>query len=643
MRAVLKRDKSSKRTANLGVVLLSVLIFIYAFIIMPFSNISEAILLTNLTFTALAFLYLYIYVAYFGKLRKTALLYTALLTIATFSSSLITLYFIGPNSIAIIPTFFSYYLPPLAIFFPAFLFISFGFYVLKYKPFKGRSRFVLLCFFIAAALLVWLIFFFSAHKISVVPDDEEFLAIQAVGTMLSGKNPYLMNVSTLELFDFLNVKNSLILPTITTRNGIIGFMDYPAMYFLPLLPIYVLAQYSTYNTSSLTFIFAIGAFGFIFLFFVWYAIDKEFLKRPNYIIYMIAIFVISFTSSTTNYLMLATLILAYYKIDSKYLFAFLGLAASMQEMLWIPVLLFLIYVFNNKGIKSGFMTTLATIAVFLIINGYFIALSPSAYFNDIFTTLSNQLFPGPYAAFAQPLFVLYPIPLSAYSVLFYTAIAESIILLIYTNRKQLIGLFGLFPLLFLYHSVVPYYFFFISFLVITLFIGYGSKTKKSLLLKKIPKRKAKYLFLALTALIVVFAISYVLVEHTTYLKEMNIEVQGGRLIQTSKNVTYYATLKYNFSTSTNLYIYTYAFYRGSSWAPVIYGLMGSSILQNSTEHTVYNYTNYSSIINSNRLTVYGKGNRTFSLIIQNPNVTYLECAIYTTSSFYICPIVGINH
>jgi len=639
MKAITKRRDASLRTANLGIVLILVLLFAYFFLILSNGLISETILLISPIFIGLSLSYAYIYVAYFGSLRKTLLLYTSSLAIVSFILSFIVLYFIGPNIATAILSFLSYYFPTLTVFFPLFLFSSFSLYVLRYKPFKKYSKFVSLCFFLGIALLIFVIFFLSAHQVYTGLDDEEFLAMQSVSALLSGKNPYLINVSSLELFEFLNAKTGLGAPTLTIKNGIMGFMDYPAMFFLPLLPFYLLAQLN----ASIALIFAIGVFGFVYLFSITYAIDKEFLKRPNYILYIIAVFAICFTSSVTNYLMLATLIIAYKKIDSKYLFVFLGLAASMQEMLWLTVLLFLVYVFNNKGLKSGFITTFATIAVFFVINGYFIALSPQVYFHNILAPLNNLLFPAPYAPFTQPLLTFYPISLTAFSMLFYAATAISLLLMAYTNRKQLIGLLGLVPLLFIYHAILPYYFFFLPFLIITLYIGYGSKAKKSLLFKTISKQKAKYLFSTLIILIIILTISYVLMEHAVYTKELNIGVHGGRLTATNKNVTYTATLSYNLTTPTNLYIFVYAFSKGNLKSPVLYGLFGQSILQNSTEHTVYNYTNISSIINSNRFTVYSKGSKTFTMIIPNSSITNLVCNIYTNNSYYVCPGVSIDH
>jgi len=643
MKIPMEKHGDSKNPHNLGIALISVLLCIYVFLVMPIGYISTTLVLTSVIFTGLFFLYAYVYVVYFGDLRRTLLLCTTFSVLVVFFASLVILYFINPSLHVLFSEFYQFYLPTIVIYFPVFFSVSLGFSILKYQSFGKNSMRVSFCFFIAAALLIPIIFYFTIPKIYITPNDEAFLTIHAISAVLSGNNPYTMNLSSAELSSFLNVNKSLLLPTVTVKNEVIGFMDYPAMYFLPLLPIYLISQFSTYNTSSIFLIFSAGIFGFVLLFSISYVIDKEFLKRPNYLVYMTAIFVLGISPSTTNYLMLAILLIAYYKIDSKYLFAFLGLAISTQELLWLPVLLFLVYIFNNKGFKFGSMTTLATIAVFLILNGYFIALSPSAFFRDIFAPLTNQLFPEHSAAFAQPLLIFYPIPLSAYSVLFYTAIAISVVIFTYTNRKQLIGPLSLFCMLFLFHSIGAYYFFFTSFLVITLFIGYGSKTKKSLLLKKIPKRKAKYLTLALITLITIFAISYVVTQHTVYLEKMNMGVSEGNLTATSKNVTYSATLNYNFTAPTALYIYAYGFDRGNSASPQLYGLIGRTILQNSTEHVIYNYTNYTSILNVNKLTVYGKGNKTFTLVIQDPNITYLNCVIYTNNLIYYCPGASIPH
>jgi hypothetical protein len=550
--------------------------------------------------------------------------------------------------VALSAVFFVLFLMPFAA-------MSLGFYTYRKGLMKGAFKYLPLILLILAAITVWILCF-SGHVLSYnVPDDEEWLGIQALHATLLGQNPYAANFSATEISAFLFQKDVVEIPTATTRNMVIGIMDYPALYFLPLILVYPLAQFSVYSISHVYFPVSFGIFILALLFVMAYSSDIKYLSKPNLVAYAFAIFAVTMSSSVVAFLMLAILVLAYMKIESKYLFILLGIVASMQELLWVPVLLFLVYVFNTKGAKSGTLTLLGTLLVFLLINSYFIALSPAAYFHNLFAPISGSLFPSPYGAYGYLLLYGYPIPLSAFSLLFGCAVVVSLLLMAYHSNKHLIGMLSLFPLMFLYHGVPSYATFFIAFFILGFFVkeqraSERNKTKKSKakknhasMLERLTMGHARAVSIAVILAITAFAIVYIAVEHGKYSSGFDIRVYNGLLTKNQGNVSYSGTLSYNLRNKTDLYFIAYTFSRNITMqANTKMGLFNDSILLNSTSGRDFSHSNYSSLVNDNELTEAGSGTRNFSIIEQNRTITDLACAIYSGDFYYICPTASLS-
>ncbi|MCL4381696.1 hypothetical protein M1614_01825 [Candidatus Marsarchaeota archaeon] len=518
-----------------------------------------------------------------------------------------------------------------------YIIISFGVNIKRNKIFNKYSGMVALLIIFAAVIFVWYAYF-PNHIFIPVLDDEEFLSVNAISALFSGSNPYVMNIGSKELYDSMYVSNSITGYTLTTNNTIVGVMAYPPMFFLSMVPFYIVTHYFLETTPQAGFAYALGVFLFVLFLLIAYFIDRKFLMKPNYVIVLILIFGFFVISASVDVLMFILLLIAYVKIESKYSFILLGLAASFQELLWVPVILFLVYILNNKGLKKGSFAVIGTIAVFFAISGYFIFLSPSAYFNAVFKPLNSNILPNIWGPFGYALLNFYPIQLQSFSLLFYFAVGASVILILYTNKKQLIGLLSVFPLAFLYRGVSDYYLFFITFTLITLFmynenddVNYNSR----LLFKKSRMRKILLVFLAL---IVVLAAFYIIFEHNAYVNETDVNVYNGILENYNKSTYYSATLSYNFTKPTNIYVMAFAF---NGIIPVSYGLVEDVILENLTAPN-YNFTNYSSIVNPNKMMLYGNGKRNISIIIKNVTLTNIKCVIYNNNLYYFCQNTNIK-
>ncbi len=632
----IKKQKNYYKYANIWITIIAISLFLYIFLISQFGFVYNEIVFISMGITALTFSFIYLYVSYLGKLRNKLLIFITAFIVLCWLISLFFIYSVGFNLQTIIYeiSFIVFDIFTISV---LYIIISFGVNIKRNEIFNKYSGMFALLIIFAAMIFVWFAYF-PNHIFTPVLDDEEFLSVNAISALFSGSNPYVMNIGSKELYDSMYVSNSITGYTLTTNNTIVGVMDYPPMFFLSMVPFYIVTHYFLETTPQAAFAYALGVFLFVLFLLIAYFIDRKFLMKPNYVIVLILIFGFFVISASVDVLMFILLLIAYVKIESKYSFILLGLAASFQELLWVPVILFLVYILNNKGLKKGSFAVIGTIAVFFAISGYFIFLSPSAYFNAVFKPLNSNILPNIWGPFGYALLNFYPIQLQSFSLLFYFAVGASVILILYTNKKQLIGLLSVFPLAFLYRGVSDYYLFFITFTLITLFmynenddVNYNSR----LLFKKSRMRKILLVFLAL---IVVLAAFYIIFEHNAYVNETDVNVYNGILENYNKSTYYSATLSYNFTKPTNIYVMAFAF---NGIIPVSYGLVEDVILENLTAPN-YNFTNYSSIVNPNKMMLYGNGKRNISIIIKNVTLTNIKCVIYNNNLYYFCQNTNIK-
>ncbi len=632
----IKKQKNYYKYANIWITIIAISLFLYIFLISQFGFVYNEIVFISMGITALTFSFIYLYISYLGKLRNKLLIFITAFIALCWLISLFFIYSVGFNlqTVSYEISFIVFDIFTISV---LYIIISFGVNIKRNEIFNKYSGMFALLIIFAAMIFVWFAYF-PNHIFTPVLDDEEFLSVNAISALFSGSNPYVMNIGSKELYDSMYVSNSITGYTLTTNNTIVGVMDYPPMFFLSMVPFYIVTHYFLETTPQAAFAYALGVFLFVLFLLIAYFIDRKFLMKPNYVIVLILIFGFFVISASVDVLMFILLLIAYVKIESKYSFILLGLAASFQELLWVPVILFLVYILNNKGLKKGSFAVIGTIAVFFAISGYFIFLSPSAYLNAVFKPLNSNILPNIWGPFGYALLNFYPIQLQSFSLLFYFAAGASVILILYTNKKQLIGLLSVVPLAFLYKGVSDYYLFFIAFTLITLFmynknddVNYNSK----LLFKKSKMRKILLVFLAL---IVVLAAFYIIFEHNAYVNETDVNVYNGILENYNKSTYYSATLSYNFTKPTNVYVMAFAF---NGIIPVSYGLVEDVILENLTAPN-YNFTNYSSIVNPNRMVLYGNRKRNISIIIKNVTLTNIKCVIYNNNLYYFCQNTNIK-
>jgi hypothetical protein len=534
-------------------------------------------------------------------------------------------------------------LTTLPIFLPAILLIFFGMWLNRYKaPKKHEKRiklisYILLAAGVAAFMAVFLSVAFSGYATWI--SDEEFLVINAVQVLLAGQNPYTASFTN-ALF---NSRTNIVLPawvTYTTKNTFEAGIDYPVLSLIASAPVVFISSLISPNApySSID-IYELTAFIAIMLLTIGLLLRTDQLKRPNIAVIAFLLLFATVFVSFINFLMLALLLVAYYKIDSKYLWILLGLAASLQEELWLVVVLFLVYSFRNYGFRKGVINLIGTIVIFLIINGYFIAASPHAYITQVLTPTSGYILPSPYAPFGYAILALYHVLLSSADVLFYASTISVIIAFAYLNEKRLMLLLPIIPLMFLFRSNAYYYVFFITAVAISFYIKDATAPVKT----RVPK--PRYRIAAIGSIIAISLIVVVLliISHNQF-NSIGISVSNQQIvIGEASNYSLYNAAIYNSNGGINqLSVIEYVTYYGDG-SPSRYGITNGSIFASHTANTTNSSLGY--IINPNRIYLNSSGGQqAISLLIPTNldnstlKVVAAECVLYNGAYYYTCPV-----
>ena len=608
--------------------------------VMPFSAISAGIMLLLAAFSAVFILYATSYILYLGNQKRYQWLrssfgyfFAALVIIFVLQLALISLALKG----SVLSAFFEpgglFLLLPVTL--PPILLLMFSreIGIAKFPKRYLRNVAMLRAILIATAIILILILYltplFNWHT---APDDEELAGIYAAQALLSGQNPYFLNFEP-EMYNYLIHSRYQIGITITSNNTFESRISYPALYFLTSLPFAALPDHLV-NFPYAGLNLNIALFTILLMLVVVYTIKPEFLKRPPVVpIIFLALFFVIY-ASFIDILMLALILAGFYFIDSKYLWIILGISASVQEQLWIPVVLMLVYSFRMHGIRRCALNIIGAFAIFLVINGYFIAGSPTDFIRNVVSPTSGAILPSP-SPFGYPILYLYHTMLSMSTILFMLATIFIILLYAYLNEKRLIFLFSLIPLMFLYRSSPTYFQFFLVAMVLSFYIGRPAGTGAKAPNVQFTARQRSIVAI-LCAAVAAIAIIMVYQSNLQY-SHIGVSVVGGRLSRIGNITLYNFTVIHNDTTPNALSVMGYSqFYGKGAPAPLI---NGSIILKNPTP--AMQSSNVGEDINPNYIALNGRGSTNVSVIIStnaSDEVVSARCVLYKGAFYYPCPV-----
>ena len=519
-----------------------------------------------------------------------------------------------------------------AISLPVISIILLGFYILRSNRFPHHKS-------IAAALFVAAIILFSIYQLYIFgykgigSDDEMVIAYYALHSMLAGHNPYLFNsagilTSNITKYGF----------TMLANNTIVGRLDYPALFMLLGLPFY-----SVFGGLPSTIMDYGNATGYLAMFllslFVFGAVaGKKALANMKIMAPIIFVFllyslqIVSFQYSIAIVLLL--LIIRY--MESKYAFVLLGIAASLQELLWVPVILAIAYLATTMGLKHAGRIAAFSALVFLLINGYFIAIDPGTYVSQVFKPLNGNLLPFYLTPVSSIVQAYANIPLSGFSTLFYIMLLLGIAITAYSGNKLTV-LTGMFlSYLALDHSLLIYYMMPMAVMASAfgMDIRISEKSKLREWIARIGINDAK----AAASMGVVFSIALIAsiaFLHWSYVQGFGVSAssQGIKVIG---NATYdRIVLESSYVENQNVYLLGFYYLRNSG--------TDEEGLNISKNHTITNSScigncTVSGYMNTNLITLHNGYNSIYVLVPYN--ATAFDCAVYKNGFFYLCPPIS---
>ena len=302
-------------------------------------------------------------------------------------------------------------------------------YKSKEKHLTARSLAVLAVFLILASVLAYeAMYSFSNNGWGGV--DELAYNYYASQLFLNGVNPYTQSMAPI-----LNARG--IMPTVLLNGSYEYAYDYPALSFLSYAPVTALGVTSFYSfVAILVFLSILSSFA------VYY--KSGFNNSALIPIAAWLALAFSLASVSNTFLAVSVFLLFAYIFKEKPVLSgiLLGLGASVTQVAWFALPFFYILTFRHRGWKGMRNQILASAAVFVMVNIYFVALSPMATIGNIFALFGStklpfygpnlmqffiSFFPAPYLAMeiASGLFLIWALAM----LYFYTKSAKAVLVL----------------------------------------------------------------------------------------------------------------------------------------------------------------------------------------------------------------------
>ncbi len=373
---------------------------------------------------------------------------------------------------------------------------SYGFYIR-----------VIIISMIIAGLAYWVIY--GIRNVNWNGIDELGYNYYASYLLAHGTNPYLASMQPI-----LQQRN--IYPTVQLNGTFEYAYDYPALSFLPYVFLPLLGI-----TNFFAFIIIVIFLSIIAAFLVYYKSGYNKFVLIPIAVWLFATYTL--VGTMNQYLSVSVLFLIAYLERKNVVLSgiLLGLAASIIQLVWFAIPFLYILVYREYGGKQLAKCLGYTLLAFLVVNAYFIVLSPKVFITNVFAVfgLTKLAFYGP--NIMQLLVSHYRVPSW------------------YSAGMSIVTLFVMFGLFYLYTdtlkpllAVVPASIFFLSwrnisiyglpFIPIILAIYYvGSKDKR---VEDILSNKKPILYVVVL-LAIAFA-TIAILSHGPYIKENLLEISS---------------------------------------------------------------------------------------------------------------------
>ncbi|BFH74068.1 hypothetical protein SJAV_20120 [Sulfurisphaera javensis] len=376
--------------------------------------------------------------------------------------------------------------------------------LLGYK--RNENLTYLLIFFVLSTAVLPITTYFGT--------DEIIIAYYSDHLLLHGLNPYNPQL-TKNVFS-VYPENTSICGTPYTTGGVVTNLNYPALYILLYLPSYIFS----FSPNYIVFFF------YLLLPVIVYLRLKE--AFPFFISgYMLSYYYLIFSVHGVDDIIWVTFLLLSFLIKNKYLKGvFYGLSVSYKQD---PLIFLPFYLIQLK--KDSYHFLLASFLTFVLINGYFIFLSPYYFFYDILTPVTANIIQiGSGIDLLSIIGVFYEYPL------FYIS-SQAIILLVglyFTWKKELKSEstgFVYYIMLFMYRMLYNY----ISYLPIFTYVEEGGNERR---IKRNQKIIIPIAILLILSLALFFHYGFSQYYNTLHIQLLKIYSKDGKVYAMLFNVSF---------------------------------------------------------------------------------------------------------
>jgi uncharacterized membrane protein len=349
-------------------------------------------------------------------------------------------------------------------------------------------------------------FMYSFRSVNWNGIDELAYNYYASYLFVHGTNPYLASMQPI-----LQQRN--IFPTVQLNGTFEYKYDYPAFSFLPyvFMPLFNMSNFFTF-ILIVTFLTVFVAY------FIYY---KSGFNKLVLIPIGVWFFITYTLVGTSNqYLAVSVLFLIAYVERRRFLLSgvLLGLSASIIQLVWFAIPFFYILVYRESGSRGLFKCVGATLILALVVNSYFILVSPSAFISNSFAIfgLNKLVFFGP--NIVQFILAYYPVA-SWYSAVISITTLLALFVLFYLYTDTLRPLIAVGPIMIFFLAWRNISIYGLPFIPVIIAIYYvGEKDRVTDILKS-----KKPIFYSFAAMAVVFVLIAILI-HGPYLNRNLLQI-----------------------------------------------------------------------------------------------------------------------
>ncbi len=272
-----------------------------------------------------------------------------------------------------------FYLPMIiAAFIPIISAYLIGKRLENLKSYKSYA--LLLVLIVIISIAAFYVVRYTLHNVKWERTDEIAFDYYASYLFSKGVNPYITNMAG-ALSKFSLRPTELLNGTCECTYG------YPVLSFMPFVPTSLLGIQSLYLFAYVTVICTIFV-----VFFLYYKSNRSVTVLFLLFAFLFLVYANRPGSSTKYIAVSVMLLIAYYERKRVYVQGvFLGLAAATHQLAWIAIPFFYALTLREHGKGPLLIVVAVSVGIFLLINSYFIALSPKATLGDLFYLLTSKI------------------------------------------------------------------------------------------------------------------------------------------------------------------------------------------------------------------------------------------------------------